>query len=542
MCGILGTWPAAKLSVDFLHHRGPDGSGILALPEVSMGHTRLAILDLSPRGAQPMWSEDGNVLLTYNGEIYNHQRLGVGQHACDTVALAEWLARRGPGCALGGLDGMYAFGAYFRKEKALVLARDPVGIKPLYLAVSANGDALAFASEIKGFFGVEWFRARPNRDAETHRAYLQYGWAAPRIVNLFLKGRTVALPLSPTLIEGVYQLCPGQKLVVSSDGGVLASRTLLEPQPAECLDALTASVNEQSMSDVEVGVQLSGGIDSSLVAYHYALQNSAVHGFYISVRHSDEYNEDCWAHRVADALSRVCNFSFHQIDLTAEDIRQVRDDALWYMDEPALRHPNGLAVYRLCEYVRRRTRIKVLLTGEGADELFGGYSWQDGTTLAGFDQSRRLFDLGGDGNWVESLSRHPGKPVLARQLRCDQEFYLPPILSRQDRMSMAHSIESRVPYLSNRFLAMAPPDKPGKTLLKAEASRVFGREFAERPKCGFGVPWEWLDGGTIRWELLDWLRVDCQPVNPLQRWVMSALSQWAELYLFEGWKRRKKAQ
>lgn len=537
MCGILGAWPAAKLRLDTLRHRGPDGSGTRRVSDIALAHTRLAILDLTERGAQPMESRDGNVLLTYNGEIYNYRHLGFGEHTCDTVALAEWLADRGVTCALDELDGMYAFGAFFQKEKTLVLARDPVGIKPLYVAFAPGGVALAFSSEIKGFLGVEWFQARPSPDAETHRAVLQYGWASPRPFEVRFRGRLSVVPLSPTLVEGVYQLCPGQKLTIADDGTIVSTQTVIGPQPAGVLDALAESVKAQSMADVEVGVQLSGGIDSSLVAYQYAIQNAAVHGFYVSVRHMNGYNEDKWAHQAAEVLNRSCRFTFHQIDATAEALRRVRPAAMWYMDDPGLRHPNALGVYLLCEYVRKRTKVEVLLTGEGADELRGGYSWHDGKTLEGYDESRRMFDLGGDGVWGRALSRHTDKPVLHRQLLCDRELYLPPILSRQDRMSMAHSIEARVPYLSNRFLGMPLPDMPGKQLLKAEAGRLFGSEFAARPKCGFAIPWEWLDDGPIRWELLDWLRVDCQPVDSPQRWVMASMSQWAELYLFGGWRR-----
>ncbi len=539
MCGIIGTWPSCDFRLSFLRHRGPDSEGIIRLADVAMGHTRLAILDLSAAGAQPLWSTNGEVLLSYNGEIYNHQTIGVGERSCDTISLSEWLARHGVGADLGLLDGMYAFSAFFTTEKTLMLARDPAGIKPLYIAVDSEGEHLAFSSEIKGLFGVEWFKARPTGDAEVHRAYLQYGSAFPRATVLRLKGRSSVVTLWPTLIEGIFQLCPGQKLTVARDGAVTESFVRLIPQAFEEISALSTSVREQSLADVQVGVQMSGGIDSSLVAYQYACHHPSFHGFYVSVKNTSEYNEDRWAYMAAEVLSRQSEFTFHQIDLTAEVMARVRDDAIWYMDEPMLRHPNAMAVYVLCEYVRQHTKVEVLLTGEGADELFGGYGWHDGITQKSFDETRRLFNLGGDPAWGDMMSLHGEKSIFHRQLQCDRAFYLPPILGRQDRMSMAHSIEARVPFLSNRFLASGLPVMHGKPVLKAEAGRIFGREFAERPKIGFGLPWEWLDKGGVSWELLDWLRVDCQPTNPSQYWVMTALSKWSELYLFDGWKRWK---
>lgn len=535
MCGIVGSYPACEVKLDYIKHRGPDGTGRVVLPKIAIGHTRLAIVDLSERGAQPRWSSDGNVLLSYNGEIYNYKSLYSRQETSDTVALVEWLARMGPSFDPTALNGMYAFAAYFLKEEYLVLSRDAAGIKPLYIASSRDGQCLAFSSEIKGLFGIEWFDPQPNLDVDVQREFIQYGYAFPRPVQFRFRHHEVSLTLVPTLMEGVYHICPGQTIILSLESEPISRFSTHVKENRDPSLLLGESVREQSISDVEVGVQMSGGIDSSLVAYHYATNNSSVHGFYVSVPYRD-LCEDQWAHRAAETLTSVCDFKFHQINASRSEIKRVLPSVLWYMDEPAIRHPNAAAVYLLCEYVQRETQVKVLLTGEGADEMFAGYEWHDGRTFEEYDRSRRLFDLGGSQSARTLLSRNAHRPILESQLVYDRAVYLPPILARQDRMSMAHSIEARVPFLSNGFLAMPFPTAPGKRVLKDEAARVFGRDFANRPKCGFGIPWKWLGDFAVPSGTLGWLRDSWRPRNAPQRWTMTALGMWAQDYLFDGWR------
>jgi asparagine synthase (glutamine-hydrolysing) len=500
-----------------------------------MAHTRLAILDLTERAAQPKWSDDGNVLVSFNGEIYNFRQLTAAAESSDTVVLCNWLAANGPGCDLSQLDGMYGFAAYFRKEKTLMLARDPAGIKPLYIAVDRAGDHLAFSSEIKGFFGIEWFEPRPNLDVEVQRQYVQYGYTFTASACVRVLGSEQELRLVPTLLEGVFQLCPGQKLVLTPRG-IAQSAVSLPTVPTDPFAALESSVKQQSISDVEVGVQLSGGVDSSLVAFEYARHNGAVHGFYVSIQ-DRKSNEDRWAHRAADLLRKRFRFQLHTIPATREEVARVLPSVTWFMDEPAIRHPNAVGVYLLCEYVRKRTAVRVLLTGEGADEMFGGYGWHDGRTIRDFDKPVRMFDLGGCPQAEAHMAQHPDLPILTRQLYYDREVYMPPILLRQDRMSMAHGIEARVPFLSNRFLAMPPPAVPGKRALKRQAARVFGLRFAYRRKYGFGFPDDWFVGTDLEPECLSWLHDRWTPTTQVQAWTLAALGLWSKDYLFGGWRK-----
>jgi FkbM family methyltransferase len=432
---------------------------------------------------------------------------------------------------------MYAFAAWFPRRRRLVLSRDPVGVKPLYMALSEDGGHLAFSSEIKGFFGVEWFRSEPNRDRSVHAQFLPNGYAVPSAVAISWKGRQASIRLVPTLVDRVWQVCPGQILTFGPDGVEERWCTLSE-QPASS-DLLRDSVRSQLLSDVELGVQLSGGVSSSLVAHAYVSEGASVQGFHVSIRHPG-YDEDEWVEIAAETIGRAGDFRLHRIEATEASFHDAIDDVAWYMDEPAIRHPNASGVYQLCSRVREETRVKALLTGEGADVMFGGHSWHDGRSFEGYDRSRRIFDLGDSPELAAFLSCPGEGGVLERQLAYDRAVYLPSVLARQERMDMAHGIETRVPFLSNGFLAMRAPLVPGKQALKRRAERIFGRPFARRDKCGFGFPLPWL--GATAWDpsALEWLSLRVEPKSDLQRWALAALARWSALYLHGGWRARKR--
>jgi asparagine synthase (glutamine-hydrolysing) len=538
MCGIIGTIPSGSIDLGRLGHRGPDTAGIATLDELALGQVRLSILDLTEHAFQPQWSPDGRVLLSFNGELYNFRQFAPPGETSDTAALAQWLSRQGDEADLANLDGMYAFAAWFSAQKRLLLARDPAGVKPLYVCFGQKNE-LAFCSEIKGFFGLDWFQARPNLDEHVQAEFLQYGYAIPKMVAVSWRGEESVLPLVPTLLDDVFQICPGQVLTLSMEGRIQSRMTSLPAQSGNPLTLLEASVQAQSMSDVEVGVQLSGGIDSSLVAHRYARTGRRVKGFYVSIDHPG-LDEDLWAEHAARTIRAEGDFDLHRIVADQQAFRRALPEVIWHMDEPAFRHPNAVGVFLLCEHVRAHTDVKVLLTGEGADEIFGGYEWQDGRTLEGYDRTRRIFDFGDLEALQPYLTPPAGTGVLAQQLWFDRTLYLPPILARQDRMSMAHSIETRVPFLSNAFLGLPAPLVPGKGALKREAARVFGDAFAYRKKCGFGFPMEWLEEMAPPDGSLDWLRVPHTAVTPFQRWSLAAMGLWSQAYLGDGWRCRSR--
>ncbi len=535
MCGIMGTYPSSEILVDGIQHRGPDDARITHHNEVTFAQSRLSIVDLSEVAAQPKWSNKKKVLLTFNGEIYNFKSLGLSQTS-DTVALADWLETYGPNVDLGKLDGMYAFAAYFVETGDLLLARDPAGIKPLYITTDKNGSKLAFSSEIKGFLGVEWFRPIPTQSQAVVKQFLQYGFAVPIDCSLELNNRAVETRFIPTLLENVVQLCPGQKIVIPRNGPIRSYTTKLASQELPAIaDAIRATVSEQLMADVEVGVQLSGGIDSSLVALYFAQQAKRCHGFFVSVD-DQRLNEDTYARFASEKIRQLSNFQLHEIKLTKNIFLNSLRDVAWFHDEPCIRHPNAVGIFTLSEYVRKNTSVKVLLTGEGADEMFAGYEWYSESKQQSPELTRRLFSCGAE-EFVAPLITQQGTE-LATQLNFDRQFYLPPILLRQDRMSMAWGLESRVPFLANRFLQMPFVDKIGKPALKKLAAEFFGHDFTCRPKCGFGLPLEWLSEASYNPDHLDWLPVQTEAKSPQQQWVLSSIARWSDFYLYDGWKEK----
>lgn len=532
MCGIIGTVPNSKINLKYINHRGPDANGLQTVPDkLTFGHTRLSILDLTSNGSQPRYSQSGNVLVTYNGEIYNYKEISTIENCtCDTISLIDNLDKNGINFIPSEFNGMYAFSAYFKNEDKLVLLRDPVGIKPLYIYI--NEDKIAFCSEIKGFFGVDWYNPIPNDDVQIQSDFLRYGYTFPQDVEVMHNGNTFNLNLVPTLIKNLYSLTPGIKYIYCLKKKTFETNEYtFKEESKNPIDLIRNSVLEQSMSDVEVGVQLSGGIDSSIVANEYSNIASKVHGFYVSVNHKN-LNEDKWVEIVRKNLSKKTTFVFHKIILNKKEIKRVISSSAWFMDEPMIRHPNAMGIYLLSEYVKKHTNVKVLLTGEGADEIFGGYSWHTGDTLKDYGSTRVFFETKQSPIIDDFILKNKSNIVLNAQLNYDRKFYLPPILLRQDRMTMAHSIESRVPFLSNDFLNLGTPDKPGKIELKKYAADLFGEEFAYREKYGFGLSWDWLNSFKIETKYLKWLKIEVTPKTNEQKWALIALSIWSKHFLY----------
>jgi asparagine synthase (glutamine-hydrolysing) len=571
MCGIAGVLNLDGAPVDpavvgrmleVQRHRGPDDRGVrlfslasgesleLSPPEspsprpgfdAALAFNRLAILDLSAHGHQPMVSADGRVFIVFNGEIYNAFGFRSELEAAgfrfrsrsDTEVLLYLYERYGLDGMLARVNGMFAIAIADLRTREVHLARDPFGVKPLYWTQA--GRTLMFASEPKAFLNHPAFA--PRLDAGRFDEYLAFRYCAD----------------DRHLLAGVQQLRPGHCMRVTADGFTIRRyRAIPDPPRAatnpsdahERLEALLrAGVKSQLLADVKVGCQLSGGIDSSLVAAHARADLGAPMESFSIVFDDARFSEAHWI----DEAVRATGLVSHRHAFTADDFFATLEPATWHMDQP-ISHPNALGIYKLAEMARRS--VTVLLSGEGADEVFGGYPrhyyaslrpqmlpWlpllsalpvfgerfarnfgRDSADPAAafiaasmFMQPAEIRELRPEFDAARAIaSRRPtfdeGRgDHLANCLAYDMQTYMADLLVRQDKMTMAHSVENRVPYLDVPLVDFArslpapmlvgdrvtfPPSKMRNTKkpLKALAERRFGAAFAYRSKSGFGLP------------------------------------------------------
>lgn len=539
-------------------HRGPDDSGIIGFnlktkvsEEISyhqygsfnshfegvLGFNRLSILDLSEAGHQPMASPDRQVYLMLNGEIYNAfdikpdlQKWGYKfRSTSDTEVVLALYLRYGFETMLLKLNGMFAIVIVDLNIGKLFIARDRFGIKPMYFNLSDQ--ALAFSSELKSFKYQEGFKF--ELDSDKVDEYLIYR------NNLY-----------GTLFKNVDILEPGWFMEFSHDTGLRKSRYFdinslsrngnyekpLDVYEKSLEEWLTASVQSQLMSDVKLGCQLSGGVDSSLVTF-MAARNSAK-GLFESVSivfDNPKFSEEKYIDQVAESLK----LNSHKFLLDASYYIDHFEKATFHFESP-LNHPNTIGIYLLSQ--RAKEYVTVLLSGEGADEVFGGYTRfydvrfplssrkmishiKNNIThlklfLPYFDPGYRTilatsfmnpltaslilpgFSLEKAMATRQSLYRTLNGSIFDKQVKYEIQAYMPDLLIRQDKMSMAHSIENRVPYLDNAVVenSFRIPEKylltlrseegrnTEKYLLKKIISNYLGREFAFRNKMGFGIP------------------------------------------------------
>jgi len=559
MCGIagivsLGDRPIALAEVRrmcaVLSHRGPDDEGFYVAPRAAMGMRRLSIIDLAT-GRQPISNEDGTVWAVFNGEIYNFQELRRGLQsrghsfatATDTEVIVHLYEERGPRC-VEALRGMFGLAVWDEREQSLLLARDRVGIKPLYYCEA--GGRLAFASELKALLEL------PEVGRALH-------W--PALGHLFA---FLTTPQADSIVEGVHKLEPGTILTASPRGVHVSRYWDLEWAPdhgrseADFAEELRARLDEtvalHMVSDVPLGAFLSGGVDSSAVVAAMARRGARpVKTFSIGFVEED-YDEL----RYAEAVARAFGTDHHSMVLQP-DVLSVIDDLAWHLDEP-FGDPSAIPTYMVSKLAAEH--VTVVLSGDGGDELFAGYDryrvemserrW-DGVpaglrrglaTLAGYapdrmrgrnllrhlaldgldryldaanffrrDEQRALFrpevfDLVSAGDpWAEAAARVAGVRGhwLSRLQHLDIKAYLPlDILTKVDRMSMAHSIESRVPLLDHELLEFAATIPPEMSLRQGSGKRVLKRalrgllpdEILDRPKRGFAIPLgRWFRGG-----------------------------------------------
>jgi asparagine synthase (glutamine-hydrolysing) len=559
MCGIVGythcfrPLPTGVLDAGLhsLVHRGPDRQAGFATQCISLGATRLSIVDLDC-GDQPMKSEDDRCAIVFNGEIYNHHALRKELEArgrrfrtrCDTEVLLNAYLEWGKDC-FRRLRGMFAVALWTEREQRLVLARDRMGIKPLYYRV--QDDDIFFGSEMKCIF------AHPG---------------VPRRIDL--KGLNCYLSLNYvpgpfTLVEGITKLMPGHLLewhhgVVSIEPYVVAqSRSTEAPrsleEATEELDLLLRqAVSEQLPADVPMAVWLSGGIDSSTIT-HFASQSSAspLRTFSITFR-GRSFDESSYIRSVSEHYGT----RHTELDLNEDvDIADMISEISYYSDEPSA-DAGAVPVWYLAKMTR--PDATVVLTGEGADELFGGYltyqanryrrasgkipgpllraalhcahglrasnekigfdyklqRFLQGSLLSAEaahvfwngtfseDEKSRLFNFADTGPLAEILRQMRPGNSLERFLDFDQRYSLPDaLLYKVDRMTMAHSVEARPPFLDDRiveFAAHLPEDfkirgQQTKLVLRQLMRKSLPPSVLKRPKIGLDIPiHEWFRG------------------------------------------------
>ena len=594
MCGIAGfigrraNPEALPRMLARIAHRGPDGEGQWVRDagpwQVALGHRRLAIIDVAD-GAQPMENEDGSVAITYNGEVYNFQALRPAleraghrfRTRCDTEVIVHHVEEHGvPGVAT--LDGMFAFALWDAAARRLVLARDRAGIKPLYYAALADG-GIVFASELGSLL------AHGGVHAEL---------SVPGLASYFFSDYAHA---PETIVRGVRKLPPGHTLVWT-DGDLEEPQAYWRvgapaPEPArtdaelatELWRELGRAVKAELVSDVPVGIFLSGGIDSSCVAALAAAAGGRMKAFSIGFENAT-FDESKYARLMAERLD---------VELISETLDEralldVLDDALDKLDEP-MADPSFLPTYLLSRLAARH--VKVVVGGDGGDELWGGYptyrahryaalyahapAWlRTGVVARAIAQLpiddryqslewklRRFTERWDDDQvtrhlrWMSSvdlpeLARavpsarglRPGTldarlpetdDELQRILALDFSTYMPgSVLAKVDRASMAHGLEVRPPLLDNGLvdMAFALPSRykvrggTGKYLLKLAARGKVPDEIIDRPKKGFGIP------------LAAWLR---GPLRSRSEAVVSGSPLWdtglLDRGVFESWHR-----
>src|SRR5262245_30607534 len=521
MCGIAGLVSSEQLDPeaprrvarmrDVITHRGPDDSGLYCEPQAALGHRRLSIVDLA-NGQQPLPNERRTVWVVFNGEIYNHaavrRELESRGHTyrtrSDTETIVHAYEEWGDDC-VDRFNGMFAFAIWDETRRRLLLARDRLGIKPLYWA--RRGDLLLFGSEIKALFASGLIEPEARLSA------------LPEFFG------TRATAGAKTLYSGVLKLLPGHRLVFEN-GDVRITQywdvPVGEPRrtvnaadvAAEFKDLLTQSVRRQLMSDVPLGVFLSGGLDSSAIAATMAgIKAGPIETFSVAFE-EQAYSELSYSRTVSDAIGATR----HEVVVNERDFFDALPKLVWHEDEP-IAHPSSVPLYFVSALARRH--VTVVLTGEGSDELLAGYgrypriawNWRAAglyeravprsirsavargiipslpERLARYARRSFLADQSHEGMVFASVGSvrlaqqralaspalrdsvtagqayapsltyfdRPGKgsTLLDRLLYADMKTYLVELLMKQDQMSMAASIESRVPFLDHTLVEFA---------------------------------------------------------------------------------------
>ena len=555
MCGIAGfISPRKRFSTEHLHtmtnrlvHRGPDAEGCFSEPGVGLGHRRLSILDLSESAHQPMYAHDGRHVIVYNGEVYNFRKIAeslkiVPRTGSDTEVILEAFIKEGPEF-VHRLNGMLSLAIYDKVTRSTFLCRDRLGVKPLYY-MQTDGRDFLFASELKALTAVS---GPLTLNTQAVHSFLHLGY----------------IPAPHTIYREVFKFPQGNYAVVNAEGraefhAFWTPETFIESVPftdeasakSQLQELIASSVRYRLISDVPVGVFLSGGIDSSTVAAYAAkVADAPVKTFSIGFKEK-AFDESPFAARVAEHLKT----EHHEHILTEEDALERVDALCGIYDEP---YADSSAIPTLLVSEFARKYVKVVLSGDGGDELFMGYGmyrWARRLSrpltataaklLSGifqrygnermqrgfkvfdtpsrailrshiFSQEQYLFSR----KEIAALSRLPAEFILLKERFCaanrrlapeeeqalfDMHYYLPDdLLVKTDRAGMHYSLEIREPLLDFRIvqfalnldLSLKYQSGITKYLLKQVLYELVPAPIFERPKRGFAVPMaKWLQG------------------------------------------------
>jgi len=635
MCGIVGIYqPEGQIDRErmesacrLIRHRGPDASNMFLDRYVALGHQRLKIIDLSDSANQPMTDADEQVVLVFNGEIYNYrelrkQLLDLGHEFrtnSDTEVLLHMYLQYGKQC-LTYLRGMFAFAVWDKRRRILLLARDRLGIKPLYYR--AHGGGLCFASEIKALLALDDLPVRVN--AQAFHDYLTFRYT-----------------ISPTtMFRGIDKLPPGHSLEFSETGIKIDRYWSLDFEKSQRMgdedwiqafrERFTEAVAYHMVSDVPVGILLSGGLDSSVVAAVAQSQlTQKIKTFSVAFTDGGIFDERPYARLMAQHLGT----DHHDIGMTVQDFIATLPQFIWHMDEP-MADPAALPLYAVSQLSGQH--VKVVLSGEGSDELLGGYAFW--TQFKGYNRlklfkrlpaplreavfgtlNRTVFHSERVDKYLK-MSQHPlsryGALVpsfqdcvfteeekwnlyresfracalkdsvdkvraayeesekfefLDQMLFVSMTQWLPEdLLVKADKMTMAHALELRVPFLDHvlvDFAARIPGHlkirKQGgkyivKYILKEAFADMLPRQIVEREKLGFPVPYAKWFAGEMRDMLQDVLLSQSarssgilnsqavetllksyfsQPAVERSAWDPQAKKIWS-LFVFELWRQR----
>lgn len=530
---------------DAMVHRGPDDEGLFVSGPVQLAHRRLSIIDVSS-GHQPMYNEDESIAIVFNGEIYNHSALRAILEAkghryrthSDTESILHAYEEFGDRFE-SHLTGMFAFAIWDRPRRRLVLSRDRLGIKPLYYTIHRG--RLIFASEIKSILALKGIDRRV--DLEALDAYLSLRY----------------VPGPKTMFKDIHKLQPGHTMVVQN--GTIVTRKYWELKfeerncdehaAAQELEVLLSEVcQDHLMSEVPYGVFLSGGVDSSaVVAVLQKKLTNRLQTFTVGYEQAEDINEFDYA----ETVSRHVGTTHHKLTLQAQDFADWIPKLVWHLDEP-VGDAACIPLYFLARYAKQRATV--LQSGEGADEIFAGYSiykkmeWMNGwqrtpwtpvartlsRALSSFVETGKIARYarllgkplekryrGVSGHFMEGLREHLVKPgtfkshdetfaenmfsqyysrvssdhSLNRMLFVDTNTWLPDdLLVKADKMTMAASVELRVPFLDHRvveFAARLPVSfkiRHGQTkyILKKVMESYLPHDVIYRQKKGFPVP------------------------------------------------------